>query len=70
MKFSNVIVKSQMNHNFAFGIEVNSYVIKITIGNTTPCFQIQLVCDKLFTSFIFDWTLFACWGSWQTALLS
>lgn len=40
MKFSNVIVKSQMNHNFAFGIEVNSCVIKITIGNTTPCFQI------------------------------
>lgn len=45
MKFSNFIVKSQMNHNFAFGIEVNSCVIEITIGkdNAYPTLEPQLV---------------------------
>ena len=29
-----LVVKGQMNHDFAFGIEVNPCVIEITIGNT------------------------------------
>lgn len=32
--FIGFIVKGQMNHDFAFGIEVNPCVIEITIGNT------------------------------------
>ena len=28
------VVKGQVNHDFAFGIEVNSCVIEVTIGNT------------------------------------
>lgn len=31
--FIGFIVKGQMNHDFAFGIEVNPCVIEITIGN-------------------------------------
>ena len=33
--FIGFIVKGQMNHDFAFGIEVNPCVIEITIGNAT-----------------------------------
>lgn len=32
--FIGFIVKGQMNHDFAFGIEVNPCVIEITIGNS------------------------------------
>lgn len=32
--FIGFIVKGQMNHDFAFGIEVNPCVIEITIGKT------------------------------------
>ena len=32
--FIGFIVKGQMNHDFAFRIEVNPCVIEITIGNT------------------------------------
>ena len=31
--FIGFVVKGQMNHDFAFGIEVNPCVIEITIGN-------------------------------------
>lgn len=33
--FIGFIVKGQMNHDFAFGIEVNPCVIEITIGNAS-----------------------------------
>lgn len=33
--FIGFIVKGQMNHDFAFGIEVNPCVIEITIGKNT-----------------------------------
>ena len=37
--FIGFIVKGQMNHDFAFGIEVNPCVIEITIGNTLAHLQ-------------------------------
>lgn len=41
--FIGFIVKGQMNHDFAFGIEVNPCVIEITIGNTTTHFPIGMI---------------------------
>lgn len=35
--FIGFIVKGQMNHDFAFGIEVNPCVIEITIGKAINC---------------------------------
>lgn len=37
--FIGFIVKGQMNHDFAFGIEVNPCVIEITIGKSLPVFD-------------------------------
>ena len=52
--FIGFIVKGQMNHDFAFGIEVNPCVIEITIGKTIWYLQFHVVCDKLLVSFISD----------------
>ena len=40
--FIGFIVKGQMNHDFAFGIEVNPCVIEITIGKPQADFQIHM----------------------------
>lgn len=45
--FIGFIVKGQMNHDFAFGIEVNPCVIEITIGNTTSPKKIAMYSAKI-----------------------
>lgn len=37
--FIGFIVKGQMNHDFAFGIEVNPCVIEITIGKSKQVYE-------------------------------
>ncbi|WP_418465673.1 hypothetical protein, partial [Frisingicoccus sp.] len=48
--FVALVIKGQVNHDLAFGIEVNPCVIEITIGKTIWYLQFHFVCDKLFTS--------------------
>ena len=45
--FIGFVVKGQMNHDFAFRIEVNPCVIEITIGKTMWYLHIHFVCDRL-----------------------
>ena len=43
--FIGFVVKGQMNHDFAFRIEVNPCVIEITIGNPMNMWHLGLLCD-------------------------
>lgn len=49
--FIGFIVKGQMNHDFAFGIEVNPCVIEITIGKQISYLQI-VGLTKIFRAYL------------------
>ena len=44
--FIGFIVKGQMNHDFAFGIEVNPCVIEITIGKSLGYMVVRVANKK------------------------
>ena len=49
-----LVIQRQVYHDFTFGIDINTCVIEITIGNTIWYLQFHFVCDKLCISFIFE----------------
>ena len=58
--FIGFVVKGQMNHDFAFRIEVNPCVIEITIGKTIWYLQFHVVCARLCLMSIILMSSFCC----------